>query len=47
MNERFIKFVEEHQIRPEVGKVYEFEQAPEAFARLEKQSEIGKIVIKV
>ncbi|KAF4312500.1 Zinc-type alcohol dehydrogenase-like protein [Botryosphaeria dothidea] len=47
MNERFIKFVEEHQIRPAVGKVYEFEQAPEAFARLEKQSEIGKIVIKV
>ncbi|KAL0256280.1 hypothetical protein SLS55_008673 [Diplodia seriata] len=47
MNERFVRFVEEHQIRPVVAVEYEFEQAAEAFARLEKQSEIGKIVIRV
>ncbi|EKG13198.1 Alcohol dehydrogenase superfamily zinc-containing [Macrophomina phaseolina MS6] len=47
MNERFVEFVEKHQIHPVVAKVYEFEQAEEAFARLEKQTEIGKIVIKV
>lgn len=47
MNQRFIKFVEEHQIQPVVGREFEFEQAPEAFTNLEKQSEIGKIVIRV
>ncbi|OJD40765.1 nad-p-binding protein [Diplodia corticola] len=47
MNERFVRFVEEHQVRPAVAVQFEFEQAAEAFARLEKQSEIGKIVIRV
>ncbi|KAL1652076.1 hypothetical protein SLS58_000200 [Diplodia intermedia] len=47
MNERFVRFVEEHQIRPVVAVEFAFEQAAEAFTRLEKQSEIGKIVIRV
>ncbi|EOD48488.1 nad-p-binding protein [Neofusicoccum parvum] len=47
INDRFLRFVEEHQIRPALGKEFGFEQAPEAFAQLEKQSEIGKIVITV
>lgn len=35
------------QIHPVVDKVFDFEQAQEAYKYLESQKHIGKIVIKV
>ncbi|KAK8215730.1 hypothetical protein IWZ01DRAFT_479728 [Phyllosticta capitalensis] len=47
MNSRFVEFIEEHDIRPVIASTFLFDGAPQALARLEKQREIGKIVIKI
>lgn len=41
------KFVTEHKIKPIVDKVFEFEQAKEAYEYLQKQKHVGKVVIRV
>jgi len=41
------RLIEANGIKPVVDKVFSFEQAPDAFAYLEKQQHVGKIVIKV
>jgi D-arabinose 1-dehydrogenase-like Zn-dependent alcohol dehydrogenase len=38
---------EEHDLHPYVCKVYDWEDAPEAFEQLRKQNAVGKIVIRV
>ena len=35
------------QIKPVVDKVFDFEQAQEAYKHLESQKHLGKVVIKV
>ncbi|KAK8251251.1 alcohol dehydrogenase superfamily, zinc-containing protein [Phyllosticta capitalensis] len=47
MKSRFVEFIEEHDIRPVIASTFLFDEAPQALARLEKQREIGKIVIKI
>ena len=42
-----VSFVEEHDIHPVIGNVYEFEQINQALKDLESQSSVGKLVIKV
>lgn len=41
------KFVREHALRPLVGKVYDFDQLPEAHAFIESRQSIGKVVIRM
>jgi NADPH:quinone reductase-like Zn-dependent oxidoreductase len=36
-----------HKIRPVVDKVFSFEEATEAYAYLESQKHVGKVVIKL
>lgn len=36
-----------HKIKPVVDKVFEFEQAVDAYKYLESQKHVGKVVIKV
>lgn len=36
-----------HRIRPVVDKVFDFEQLREAYAYLDSQKHVGKVVIKV
>jgi NADPH:quinone reductase-like Zn-dependent oxidoreductase len=43
----FAKFVEQHGIKPVVAKVFEYQDATAAFEAMQKQTEVGKIVIKV
>lgn len=40
-------FVAQHQIKPVVGKVYDFDQMPEAHSYMESRQSCGKIVIKL
>lgn len=40
-------FMTEHAIRPIVDRVYDFEEAPEAFAHLRRGSHFGKIVVRL
>ncbi|KAL9063769.1 MAG: hypothetical protein Q9157_008099 [Trypethelium eluteriae] len=47
MKEDMVKLIEEHGLHPVIGKVYEFEQALQAFRDLKDQSSVGKLVIKV
>ena len=45
--EEMIRFIEEHNIKPVVDeKVFEFEQAKEAYQYLQEQNFFGKVVIK-
>ncbi|EJD42370.1 NAD(P)-binding protein [Auricularia subglabra TFB-10046 SS5] len=44
---RFVRLVDVHQMRPVVGRVFEFADTKEAFACLEKQDFVGKIVVRV
>ena len=39
-------FVTMHEIKPHVGKVFDFDQMPEAHAYMESRESMGKIVIK-
>ncbi|KAK4964121.1 hypothetical protein LTR28_004036 [Elasticomyces elasticus] len=45
MLKAMIRIVEKHQLQPPVAKVFDFEQAREAFAALKELSGVGKIVI--
>jgi NADPH:quinone reductase-like Zn-dependent oxidoreductase len=47
MAEKLVDLVEEYQIHPIVGHVYEWEDAREAVQAAMEQYSIGKIVIKV
>jgi NADPH:quinone reductase-like Zn-dependent oxidoreductase len=40
-------FIDEHEIRPVVDRVFDFEDAPEAFEYMEKGDFMGKIVIRM
>ena len=40
-------FIDKHDIKPHVGKVFDFEQMPEAHAYMESRKSTGKIVIKL
>ncbi len=42
-----VKFVEEHQIRPVIDRVYSLRDFKEAFLRLEEAGQFGKIVLKI
>ena len=42
-----VKLVEEHNIKPVVGEVFAWEDAPNAFASMMKQGVVGKLVIKI
>lgn len=42
-----VQFVERHQIRPMVDKVYPVAKAAEAFKRMEEGQQFGKIVLKL
>ncbi|MEU4563116.1 NAD(P)-dependent alcohol dehydrogenase [Actinoplanes sp. NPDC023936] len=44
--ERLLAFVDEHKIRPVIDSVFDFEDARDAYARLDK-GPFGKIVIKI
>jgi NADPH:quinone reductase-like Zn-dependent oxidoreductase len=46
MLEELVKLFAKHRIEPVVAKVFEFEQAKEAFELQLKQLEPGKIVVK-
>ncbi|KAL2827159.1 hypothetical protein BDW59DRAFT_160445 [Aspergillus cavernicola] len=47
MSEELGMFIQCHDIHPIIAKVFTFDQAVNAFAELEKHSEVGKIIIKV
>lgn len=47
MLEKAVRLSEDHDIHPYLGKVYDWEDAPEAFEDLRAQDTVGKIVIKV
>lgn len=47
MLERAVALAEEHDLHPYMGKVYDWEEAPQAFEQMRKQNTVGKIVIKV
>lgn len=40
-------FVEAHGIKPVVAHEYAFDQTPEAFEMMAKQSAVGKIAVKI
>jgi NADPH:quinone reductase-like Zn-dependent oxidoreductase len=42
---RLAKFVQAHEIRPVVGKIFAFEDSLKAFQLLQEQKAVGKIVI--
>lgn len=44
--EEMLRFVEEHQIRPTVDKVFQFQQAKEALAYMWDGKHFGKVVIR-
>lgn len=43
----FSRFAEQHSIDPVIAKGFEFDDAVKAFEALQKQTEVGKIVIKI
>jgi NADPH:quinone reductase-like Zn-dependent oxidoreductase len=43
----FLRFLDQSRIRPVVDNVFDFEEAPQAFARLASGDHHGKIVVKV
>jgi len=40
-------FVQKHKIKPVIGKVYNFEQMPEAHAFIESRQSVGKVLVKI
>jgi NADPH:quinone reductase-like Zn-dependent oxidoreductase len=42
-----VKLVEQHNIKPVVGEVFVWEDAPKAFASMMQQGIVGKLVIKI
>jgi D-arabinose 1-dehydrogenase-like Zn-dependent alcohol dehydrogenase len=47
MLEQVVQLVEEHDMKPKISEVYEWEEAKKAFEKLRDQGFIGKIVVKV
>jgi NADPH:quinone reductase-like Zn-dependent oxidoreductase len=47
MIERAVQLMEEKNVRPKVGSVYDWENAPSAFEELGRQSFVGRIVVRV
>ncbi|KAL5353624.1 hypothetical protein ACLOAV_001661 [Pseudogymnoascus australis] len=47
MLSRVVALTEEHDIHPYLGKVYNWEDAPQAFEQMRQQNTVGKIAIKV
>jgi NADPH:quinone reductase-like Zn-dependent oxidoreductase len=47
MLSKVVALTEEHDLHPYLGKVYDWEDAPQAFEQLRRQNTVGKIVIKV
>jgi NADPH:quinone reductase-like Zn-dependent oxidoreductase len=47
MLNELVHLVEEHGIKPVVGEVFSWEEAPKAFERMMKQGTIGKLVISI
>jgi NADPH:quinone reductase-like Zn-dependent oxidoreductase len=45
--EQMNRFIEGHQIRPVIDRVFEFEEAPEAFDFIESGDFMGKIVVRL
>jgi NADPH:quinone reductase-like Zn-dependent oxidoreductase len=45
--EAVVKLMNEHQIRPQVGEVFEWADAKEVFKKSMDWNVVGKIVIKV
>lgn len=45
--EAVVKLMNDHQIQPQVGEVFEWEDAKEAFKKSMDWNVVGKIVIKV
>jgi D-arabinose 1-dehydrogenase-like Zn-dependent alcohol dehydrogenase len=45
--EAVVNLMNKHQIRPQVGEVFEWEDAKEAFRKSMDWNVVGKIVIKV
>ncbi|CAI7592449.1 unnamed protein product [Penicillium discolor] len=46
MHEQLVKFIQHHDIHPTIARVFEFDQAVDGFAYMEKHSEVGKIIIR-
>ena len=47
MLSRVVALTEEHDIHPYLGKVYNWEDAPQAFEQMRQQGTVGKIAIRV
>ncbi len=47
MLSRAVELAEEHDLHPYLGKVYNWEDTPQAFEQLREQNTVGKIVIRV
>ena len=41
------QFVEQHEIKPMVGKTFDFDELPEAHAWIESRKSVGKVVVRV
>ena len=46
MSEELVRRVDAGKIHPPVAKIFEWDEAKEAFGLLMKQSEVGKIVVR-
>jgi len=44
---QMVKFVEQHQIKPIIDKVFDFDNAEAAFDRMQNGEQFGKIIIKI
>ena len=47
MFETMNRAITQHQLRPVVDRVFDFDQAPAAFAYLESGIHFGKVVIRI
>jgi len=47
MGDKLVRRIEESDIRPLIGKTFEFEEALDAFKEMENGTTAGKIVIRV
>jgi D-arabinose 1-dehydrogenase-like Zn-dependent alcohol dehydrogenase len=45
--ERMVDFMETNQVHPVVDRVFDFEDAPEAFEYMEQGKHFGKVCIKI
>lgn len=47
MARQTVALVEKHDIHPLIGKVFDWEDAPQAFEAVHTQKYVGKIVVKI